>query len=1082
MKHSLLYGLVLLTGLSATAGEARWLRNTAVSPDGSRIAFTYQGDIYTVPVSGGTASRLTANGAYNHAPVWSNDGTQIIFAADIHGSDDIFIVDANGGTPRRLTTSSAPEVPIAVFPDGRILFTASQMPSQQTTRGTWLGQTYTIDPEKTGSRPELFLSMPMKSASIAPTGSIIYADRKGFEDPLRKHERSSGTSDIWVYNDGQFRKLTSFDGHDLNPVWMNGGSGYLYLSEQDGTLNVWQVANDGAQPRQLTHFTKHPVRSLSAADNGTFVFSWDGDIYVQTLADTEPKKLDIDIATDLYQIDHVKDTRSGGASNMAVSPKGDEIAFVYRGDIYVTDAKYTTTRRITNTPAQERSLAFSPDGRTIVYDSDRDGYWQLFTATIKDDKEERFTYATDIEEKPLYKCATSAMQPAYSPDGKKIAFLENRTEIRVIDPKTGKVTTALPGKFNYSYSDGDISFAWSPDSKWLLADYIGVGGWNNCDIALVKADGTDIIDLTESGYADGGAKWAMDGGALTYLTGKFGMKSQGSWGNQYDVILMALNSDAWDKFGMTEEEADLADKAKEKEKEGDKDSDKKGDKKDNKKKDKKSKKDAKVDEDKKDLEFELDDRRYRMARLTGNSALISDYYLTPKGDKLYYIAGATEGGRNLIERNLRTGDTKIAIAGVSGGIEADAKGENIFLLSGGKIKKLDLAGGKVEDVEFRAWEDRHPSEERAYMYEHMLRQVNDKFYDENLHGVDWKYYGDHYREFLPYISNNRDFAILLSEILGELNASHTGGRAYSMRPMLTTASLGAFYDPDYEGEGVRVTEVLRGGPLALKKSNVKAGDIILAIDGKKIEPGADYNALLEGKAGEKVQLDILKADGKKVRSAVKPISMGEQNNLLYRRWVDRNEAMVDSLSGGRIGYVHVTDMDGASYQRVYDRLLGKHRNCDAVIVDTRYNGGGWLHNDIAILLSGKEYVRFTPRDQYIGSEPFSQWTKPSVMLINESNYSDAHGTPFVYKTLGIGELVGAPVPGTMTAVWWESQIDPSIVFGIPQVTSRGMDGKVLENHQLNPDVLIYNNPADELRGRDNQIEGAVRHLLDKLPK
>ena len=256
----------------------------------------------------------------------------------------------------------------------------------------------------------------------------------------------------------------------------------------------------------------------------------------------------------------------------------------------------------------------------------------------------------------------------------------------------------------------------------------------------------------------------------------------------------------------------------------------------------------------------------------------------------------------------------------------------------------------------------------------------------------------------------------------------------------------------------------------------------MSVDGKKIEAGKDYYPLLEGKAGKKTRLEIRRADGKTDFAEIKPMQKWYLSDHLYKRWVEHNQAVVDSLSGGKIGYVHVEGMDGSSYQTVYDQLFGKYRNCDAVIVDTRFNGGGWLHNDIALLLGGKEYVRFMPRGKYIGSEPFSQWTKPSVMLVNESNYSDAHGTPFVYQTLGIGDVVGAPIPGTMTAVWWETQIDPSLYFGIPQVTSVDMQGNVLENHQLNPDVLIYNNHADELSGNDAQLAGAVKHLLSKTAK
>ncbi len=818
------------------------------------------------------------------------------------------------------------------------------------------------------------------------------------------------------------------------------------------------------------------MRHLSAASNGTLAFSWDGDIYTMRPG-SEPQKLAVEIIADQYDGDRVKYFTDRGATTMAVSPSGNELAFVIRGDVYVTDAKYKTTKRITDTPAQERYVSFSKDGRTLVYDSDRDGYWQLFTATIKNPDEKQFAYATEIVEEPLYKCATAAQQPVYSPDGNKIAFLEDRTEIRVIDPKTKKVNTALDGKYNYSYTDGDVSFSWSPDSKWLLADYIGIGGWNNTDIALVKADGTEVIDLTESGYSDGNAKWVLGGKAITYHTGKYGMKSQGSWGNQGDILMMALDGEAWDNFNATEEEIALMEKA-EKEKKEKEEKAKEGDKKDK----KKGKKDDKKDDKSKDLTFDLANRKHRMARLTGSSAFVGDYFMNPKGTKFYYVARATEGGYNLMERDLKKGDTKVLIKGVSGGIETDAKGENIFLITGSGLKKIDLAKGSTENIEFEAPYDRKPSLEREYIFDHMVRQVNDKFYDKNIHGIDWTGYGEHYRQFLPYINNNEDFSILMSEILGELNASHTGSGHSAGGASLQTAELGAFFDPAYEGDGLKVTEVLPRGPLAARKVNVKPGDIIMSVDGKKIEAGKDYYPLLEGKAGKKTRLEIKRTDGKTDFAEIKPMQKWYLSDHLYKRWVEHNQAVVDSLSGGKIGYVHVEGMDGSSYQTVYDQLLGKYRNCDAVIVDTRFNGGGWLHNDIALLLGGKEYVRFMPRGKYIGSEPFSQWTKPSVMLVNESNYSDAHGTPFVYQTLGIGDVVGAPIPGTMTAVWWETQIDPSLYFGIPQVTSVDMQGNVLENHQLNPDVLIYNNPADELSGNDAQLAGAVKHLLSKTAK
>lgn len=1067
MKKTFISFCAALLALAATAETPLWLRDVAISPDGKTVAFTYKGDIYSVPADGGTAHQITSDKAFDSKPVWTPAGDRIVFNSTREGSTDIFICDAAGGNVRRLTTHSGSETPLGFNNDGLLYFSANIQPSMQAIQGPFQTQLYSLDIDRPNARPEMVYSLQLRALSFNNDGDMLYEDKKGYEDPLRKHERSSGTSDIWLVKNGEFTKLTDFNGHDLNPLWAPDGKSFFFISEKDGTLNVYSSTIDG-KTTQLTDFTKHPVRSLSASAHGTLAFSWDGELYTLTPGKS-PKKIEIDIIGDDYDSDIVKNFRNSGATTMAVSPSGDEVAFIIRGDVYVTSTKYKTTKRITDTSAQERCVAFSPDGRTLVYDSDRDGVWQLFTAKIANDDEKQFAYASEIIESPLYTCATSAMQPAFSPDGKKVAFLEDRTELRVIDLDTKKVNTALDAKFNYSYTDGDINFEWSPDSRWLLIDYIGIGGWNNTDIALVKADGSEVVDLTESGYSDSAPKWALDGKAITYSTGRYGMRSHGSWGNTSDIMLMVLDGDAWDAFNMSEEESDLADKAKDDKKDADDDADKSKKKKDKSATDKK---------DVKPLNFDLANRKYRMRRLTSASASLGDYYLSPKGDKLYYSASATEGGRNLLVHDLKKGDTKVLVKGIGGGFVADKDGKNLYVISGGSMKKIDLAAADSKPIEFEAPYDRKPSKEREYIYNHMWKQVKDKFYDANLHGVDWDYYGDHYRRFLPYINNNFDFATLLSEILGELNASHTGGRFYAPGADLPTADLGAFFDPSYDGDGLRIIGIIPRGPLSPAKFGLKPGDIIMSIDGNAIQNGKDFYPLLEGKAGKKTALTVLRAGGKSDRIEVTPLA--SSRDLLYSRWVERNQAIVDSLSNGRIGYVHVSGMNSPSFRTIFDEMLGKYRNREAIIVDTRWNGGGWLHNDLAILLGGKEYVRFVPRGQYIGSEPFSQWNKPSVMLVNESNYSDAHGSPFVYQTLKLGDVVGAPVPGTMTAVWWETQIDPSLVFGIPQVTSVDMQGNVLENHQLDPDVEVYNNPLDVMNGIDAQIAASVRTLLQKL--
>ena len=479
--------------------------------------------------------------------------------------------------------------------------------------------------------------------------------------------------------------------------------------------------------------------------------------------------------------------------------------------------------------------------------------------------------------------------------------------------------------------------------------------------------------------------------------------------------------------------------------------------------------------------------RDRVVRLTRHSSSLGDAILSPKGDKLYYQA-SFEKGTDLWCQDLKENSTKLVLKDIGRAMMIpDKKGENVYLATHGGIKQVTIKDGKSKSISFEAIFDYKPAQERQYIFEHAWQQVKDKFYQEDIHGIDWEAYREAYSRFLPSINNNYDFQELLSEMLGELNGSHTGARYYPNGPALTTANLGVFFDNTYTGAGLKIKEIMAKSPLANIKSEATNGCIIEQIDGTVIDAGMDYFPLLEGKAGKKVRLSIYNpANGKRFDVNVKAISSGEQNALLYKRWVDRNRKMVDELSGGRLAYVHVKGMDSESFRTVYSEILSdKNRNREAVIVDTRHNGGGWLHDDLATLLSGKEYQRFVPQGQYIGSDPFNKWVKPSCVLVCEDNYSNAHGFPWVYKELGIGKLIGTPVPGTMTAVWWETQIDPSIVFGIPQVGCVDMRGQYMENNQLSPDIEVYNKPEDSLQGIDTQLETAVREMLkvaDSLKK
>ena len=1078
----ILTSALLFTANVLAENDPLWMRYPAISPNGETIAFTYKGDIYTVPANGGKATQLTTHPAHDTRPIWSPDGSKIAFASDRNGNFDIFIMDMEGGSPKQLTTHSANEYPETFSDAKHILYSAaiqqdakdSQFPSGQ------FPQIYRIGIN--GGRPELYSSLAMESLALNKKGDkLLYQDKKGYEDPWRKHHQSSITRDIWLCTldrEHSFQKITSFKGEDRNPVWATDGSSFYYLSEEKGSFNIFKNDLTGRNSRQITNHTMHPVRFLTSDNNGNLCYGYDGEIYT-VKEGTQPKKVDVQIISDKVENDLIHQLKASGATDIAVSPNGKEVAFIVRGDVYVTSVDYETTKQITNTPQQERDLDFSPDGRSLVYSAERGETWGVYQSSLVRKNDKYFTYAQELKEEPLVVNSQTSFQPMYSPDGKEVAFLENRTTLRVINLKNKQVRTVLDGKYNYSYADGDQYYQWSPDSKWFLAKYIAIGGWNNTDIVLVKADGSgEMTNLTESGYSDNNAKWVLDGKAMIWSSDRAGYRSHGSWGAEDDIYIMFFDGEAYDKFRLTKEEQALLDEEKE-----DKDKDEK---------DKDSKKDKDKDDDKKDekadklvepLKFDLANRKDRIMRLTVNSSFLGDAVLTQKGDKLYYCA-VFENGYDLWEHNFKENTTKLLIKGVGGGtMFPDKKGENIFLVSGGQLKKIEIKDSKTKPIAFKAEFSYRPAKEREYIFHHTWRQVLDKFYDPKIHGINWAGYGKAYEKFLPHINNNYDFAEMLSEMLGELNGSHTGARYRSASSAPATASLGAFYDNNYTGDGLKIEEIIAKGPLTKADTKIKPGCIIEKIDGTNIKSGEDYYPLLSGKAGKQVLLSVYDpATKERFEEQVKPITYGTQSDLLYKRWVEQKRQMVDKLSNGKIGYVHVKGMNSESFRDTYSELLGRCREKEAVIVDTRHNGGGWLHEDLAILLSGELYAKFTPRGQFIGNDPFNRWLKPSCVLMCEDNYSNAHGFPWTYKTLKIGKLIGAPVPGTMTAVWWETQIDPSIVFGIPQVGMQDMQGRYLENQQLEPDIEVYNSPESQLRGEDHQLEEAVKEMLKEVQK
>ncbi|HIZ87792.1 MAG TPA: peptidase S41 [Candidatus Coprenecus pullistercoris] len=1069
-------------GASTSDNTPLWMRYPQISPDGSRIAFAYQGDIYYVPVSGGDAVRLTATEDYDSKPIWSPDGRTIAFVSDRFGGMDIFTMSVDGGKATRLTTHSGTETPLAFSPDGKYLYfsAAIQDPASSVMwPAPWLTEVYRV--KVGGGRPELVTAATACSISFDTDGeSFLYYNRTSVEDIWRKHHTSSAARDIFYYDaaDGTHRQITHNPGEDRDPVFASDGE-IVFLSERDGgSFNVYRASmGDTDRATAVTSFKKHPVRFLSRADNGTLCFGYHGEIYTVS-GDGKPSKVNISIVND--NLNQPAVISPGSVREMAFSDDGKEIILQSRGEVFATTGEYSTTKQISRTAAAEEGITVSPDGKTIVYASERTGCWNLYKATLADEDELHFAYATLIDEEPLLKDdGNERMYPSFSPDGKEIAFIENRNILKVLNLESGKVRQITDGSQHY----GEFQYDWSPDGKWFALTLITNRRDPYSDIGIVSAvNGGRIHNVTNSGYIDHSPQWVMDGNAIIFISNRLGLRSHASWGSQDDVFIAFMNRETYDRFNMSEEEFALykekEEAAEKKAKEAEKAE------KDKASKDKKGKKDAdnaETAEEDKDIEIDFAGLEHRIMRLTPMSSTLASAALTEDGESLYFLS-AFEKGFDLWELSTRTGAVSLIkkLNTSYASLAFDKDGKNLYIL-GHRPQIMNIGSKQVKPVNFNMAMELDRAAERAYMFDHVFRQQEKKFYTDTYHGVDLEQLREDYRPFLAHINNNYDFSEMLAEILGELNVSHTGSGYGGRMAEKATPALGLLMDMQYDGDGLRVDEVLTDGPFAVSSSKVKAGVILEAIDGEKILVGEDWFPLINGKTGDYVLFSFYDpATKERWNEVAKPISGYEQNEMLYRRWVESRAAEVDSLSGGRLGYVHIRSMGDDSYRDVYADILGKYNLRDGIVIDTRYNGGGRLHEDIEILFSGEKYLEQVIQGTVVCDMPSRRYNKHSIMLVCESNYSNAHGTPWVYRYRGIGSIVGMPVPGTMTSVNWETLQDPTMYFGIPVIGYRTRDGHYLENSQLEPDFLVRNKTEEVIDGRDEQLEVAVRELLRQI--
>lgn len=1094
MKCSPFFAALMMLPLAlashAQTTSDRWLRAPSLSPDGTVLAFTHAGDIYRVDVAGGVAAPVTRTDAVESNPRWSPDGSLIAYSSDRNGTLDVYVLALAGGPAKRLTYHESDDVVTGFSADGRaVLFESVRYDPPDLAVDPHQRRPELYEVPVAGGTPSQVTPIDARQASWGPRGErILYADYKG-DHFFRKHDDSPFARDIWLLDPSTDRheRLTTNRWNDHTPAWDAAAEGFYFVSERSGSLNVWHqsLADGETSATQVTFHTRHPVRGLSVAGNGTLAYGFDGEIYTLAPGNEAPRsesdavRVPITLLTTDTGDGLIEADLDGNISEFVLSPNDKEIAFVLRGDVFVTSLDFATTRRITHTAGLERNLDFTPDGRGLLYAAERDAQWAIFESRLSDAEEPYFYTATHVDEvrlidgqAPTGRMGAAATHPDAAPDGRHVAYLEDWATVRVFDRETRKSVSVVPGEMNFSIGNDDIHFDWSPDSSALAVDIQPGGRLFFRNVALVAADGSEPpLDLTRSGYLDAGPRWHGDAGLIAWTTARYGPRQHGGHGALLDVHAQFLNQDAFDRFRRSKEEIALDDAS---DSNDDKD-DKAG-----------NSDDVKPgDRQPVPVEFETAGASDRQARLTIHSSDLADFELTGDASKLYYLS-AFEGGYDLWSHDFREEETTklAALDAKQASMSITGDDKVAVVLADGSLSKISLEGDVLapEPVEIDVAMTVDADAERHAMLHHVWLTTRDRIYDPAvLAEAGWDVMYAHYRQKLAGIENNADFVELLNEFIGELNVSHAYAR-YTRVPDQPTGAVGAILGHakhDKTDNGIEIMTVLVQGPLARASDRVRAGHFIVAVDGQSVGGEQNFYAQVRNRVGQRVRLTLTDERGD-YDVVLKPVSFEDETAWRHELWVESRHRLVESLSEGRLGYVYIPQMSDSAYRRVYSDLFGRHFDKEGIVIDVRDNRGGDLVDWLVQLFTGRQYMWNVPDGRMAQGEPLTEWIKPSVALTNQGAYSDGHCFVAAWKNLEISTIVGTPVTGTCTYAGWETLASGDIRAGTPRLGIKDPEGDWLERKTTNPDVVIYPDPNRIAAGEDGMLARAVEVLLSEM--
>ena len=1065
------------------AREAKLVRYPSYS--NGRIAFTYLGDIWTADENGQNIQRLTVNKARDAFPRFSPDGKWIAFSSDRNGNLDVFIIPATGGSAKQLTSHSADDVVLGWTPDGKGVLFSSQ-------RGEdFMGLLYVVSVD--GGMPWRAGPDMGNAASFSPDGNRIAYNPKG-QVYWRKYYRGAYATDVWIEDISakKFTQLTDFDGLDSWPMW--GRDGIYFVSDRDGNglTNIWRIADSGGKADKVTSFKTGDVRFPSiSADGRTIVFEHDFGIWKLDTASKKvtPIRLDIDAETE----ENDSETRAfnSEADDYDLAPNSRRIVVSTHGELFTVPVDEGDIRQITDGPARDRGVAYSPDGKWLSFISDGSG------------REELYVVASDGTGTPQKLTDIDALKIGYSwsPDSKEIAFTSSDSKLRKVNLSTRALIELDSSRY------GNISgIEWSPDGKWLTYSKSDVS--RTTDIYILDSTGNDKTPhkVTFDSYDERSPRFGPDGRKLFFVRTDSTGGGGGGFGNAsvqiFSVWLEKLDRDPDDPEERAETEAAQAPPADAAEGGGP----------------------PRRPANRPPHETRMDwaGMKHRTRQVTRMPFPISSYAIAPDSRTIVFVTsepsstGNTpviysiqDDGRRLTRVTSGgppPGETEGGPGGggFGGGISdlnISRDGRTLFFSERNGIYSVALGGGAAATataaragsgegaarrrINFDVRVKINRPAEWAEMFGDAWRTMKYRFYDPAMHGMDWDAAKAKYEPLVKDVGDRQELLNIINEMIGELNASHTGAapppRGFGGGGV-ATGNLGVDLEPDKTAGRYRVAYIYEDGPADKDWVKVNVGDYLIAIGGKEVKAGDEFWQLLNDRLNRKVEVTFNKqpsADGA-WKTRIETVNANAYSTLRYERWVKERRQKVDEMSGGRIAYVHIRAMDQPSLRK-FEKEIREFRNKDAMIIDQRWNGGGNIEQELLAILVQREYQVWQPRGVEASGRPFAGYFGPKVVLQNWRSASNAEMFPAGFRALGLGKVVGTPTMGAVIGTGSYSLIDGSTVR-TPGVGVYLADQKRtnMENYGVQPDIRVDNSPEDNLAGRDRQLESAVDELLKQL--